>query len=116
MQEQRIISQNILKLRERSGWNQSDIARYLGVTREAISNYERGERSIPYTHLEKLATFYCIEVADLLEENIDAQTTNLAFAFRADELSADDLQHIAAFKKVVTNYQKMTQLALKNGI
>jgi transcriptional regulator with XRE-family HTH domain len=116
MQEQKIISQNITKLRSKLGWNQSDIANYLGVTREAISNYERGERSVPYDLLEKLATFYCVEIADLLEENLDSQTANLAFAFRANDLNADDLQQIAFFKKIVTNYQKMTQLASKNGI
>ncbi len=116
MSEQKIIAQNITKLREKLGWNQTDIANYLGITREAISNYERGERNISYELLEKLAIFYCVDIADLMEENLDMQLTNVAFAFRAKELQADDLIQIAEFKKVIINYQKMAQIASKHGI
>ena len=46
---------------------------------------------------------------DFYEENIAKVNANLAFAFRADELSGDDLKTIASFKKIAMNYLKMKE-------
>ena len=116
MTEQKIISQNLRKLREKFAWKQDDIARYLGVQREVISYYETGQRDIPYENLEKLAIWYGVDIADLFEENLELQTTLVAFAFRAEEILDGDLQELAAFKKIVTNYLKMSKLKNEHRI
>jgi hypothetical protein len=56
---------------------------------------------------------YNIEEYDLYEENPEKQSLITAFAFRADELSAYDMQTISKFKKIIHNYINMS-IALKN--
>lgn len=100
---------NIVNLRNSQGLTQEHLASYLGVSREQISHYERGERRISVTKLNKLADLFGIELSELFEENIELQNLNLAFAFRSENTESD-LEHIASFKKVVLNYLKMERL------
>jgi hypothetical protein len=44
-----------------------------------------------------------------LESNPDNATANIAFAFRAQNLTTEDLNSIAQFQKIVRNYMKMTR-------
>jgi transcriptional regulator with XRE-family HTH domain len=103
------IGQNIAKTRKLQGLSQENLGAYLGVTREQISHYERGAREISVTDLNKLADLFGVELADLLEEDMDLQHLNLAFAFRSKKIESD-LPTIATFKKVVLNYLKMQRL------
>lgn len=106
-----LIGKNLAALREKRGLSQEELAGYLGVSRPVISYYENAEREIPLLHLEKLADLYCIEVADLMtEESSLEQQAAIAFAFRAEGLTANDLQNIANFQKVVKNYLKMKRI------
>ncbi len=106
---QKTIGENIAKIRNVQGLTQEHLAKYLGVSREQISNYERGVRSISVTELNKLSDLFGVELSDLFEENLDMQKLNLAFAFRNDNCE-NDLKQIAAFKKVVMNYLKMERI------
>jgi len=103
------IGQNIAKIRKLQGLSQENLGAYLGVTREQISHYERGTRKISVTDLNKLADLFGVELADLLEEDMDLQHLNLAFAFRSKKIESD-LPTIATFKKLVLNYLKMQRL------
>jgi transcriptional regulator with XRE-family HTH domain len=103
-------SQNITGLRKRLGFSQEQVATYLGINREQISYYENGKREIPLDKLEKLADLYRIDLYDLMTENAMEQSVNIAFAYRADELEAQDIIAISAFNKVVKNYIKMKRL------
>ena len=107
------VAGNLLALRQRHGLSQESLASYLGVARPTISYYETGERNVPLEHLEKLANFFGIDTYDLLEENTENQQSMVAFAFRADELNAEDMNGIAAFRKVVRNYLKMKEVSQK---
>jgi len=91
------------------GLSQDALAQFLGTGREQISYYETGARSIPSTQLSKLASLFCMHEYDFYEEDADASTVNMAFAFRADELRASDLESIAAFKKIVRNHMDMSR-------
>ncbi|PWD98774.1 helix-turn-helix domain-containing protein [Marinilabilia rubra] len=104
-----IIGKNIANLRNIQGLTQDNLAAYLGVSRVQISHYERGERDISVTELNKLADLFGVELSDLLEENLEMQKLNLAFAFRSKNTESD-LEYIASFKKVVRNYLKMERL------
>lgn len=107
------VAGNLLALRQRHGLTQESLANYLGVARPTISYYETGERNVPLEHLEKLANFFGIDTYDLLEENTENQQSMIAFAFRADELNSEDMNGIAAFRKVVRNYLKMKEVSQK---
>jgi transcriptional regulator with XRE-family HTH domain len=106
------ISNNILVFRQQMGLTQESLAQFLGVKREMISYYENGTREPSVEMLLKLADLFGCELEDLIEDNPEALNTCLAFAFRADELLAEDLKTIAEFKKIVKNYLTLSNLKL----
>lgn len=89
------------------GLKQEDIADYLNVTREQVSYYETGSREVPFEMIPKLANLFGVDEYDLFEDDSDINNLNIAFAFRADEISGMDLDAIASFKKIALNYKKM---------
>lgn len=111
--ETQIIGKNIKLFRERLGLNQEHLADFLGVKREVVSYYENGTRTIPAESIKKLSDFFGIEMVDLMEESSQIQETNVAFAFRANELSSKDLETITTFRKIVKNYLKLVKLNQK---
>jgi transcriptional regulator with XRE-family HTH domain len=109
MEQNEIIGSNIKNIREAMGLSQEDLAKFLNVKRENISYYETGNRNIPSEIVTKCADLFGVDEYDLMEENAEMQIANVAFAFRADALVADDLPQIASFRKVVKNYLKMKE-------
>ena len=103
----KIISKNLKALRERLGYTQDAVADYLGINRVELSYYEGGKRTIPSEKLTKLADLYSVDEYDLYEEDERVLQNNLAFAFRAEDLTSEDLISIASFRKIATNYLKM---------
>lgn len=104
------IGNNIHKFRVAQGLTQENLADYLDVSRELISLYENGNRSIPVTSLDKLADLFGVDLEELLEENATLTKTNLAFAFRSKSITDTDIQSIAEFKKIVSSYLKMNTI------
>ncbi len=104
------IGQNISNFRIKQGYSQEEIAKYLDVTREFISMVESGKRDLSVTNLNKLADLFGIDMETLLEENADVTKVHLAFAFRSNHES-NDLESIAAFKRIVLDYIKMIQIS-----
>jgi transcriptional regulator with XRE-family HTH domain len=102
-----IVGQNIKLLREQLGLTQDILGQYLQTSREQIAYYENGSRSISTNHLTQLASLFCLNEYDFYEENIETQKVNMAFAFRANDLQAEDLKSISQFKKIVLNYLNM---------
>jgi len=109
MDQNQIIGSNIRHFRERMNLSQSQLAQYLGVTREEISYYETGKRSLPSKHLSKAANLFCIDEYDLFENDPEMHAINVALAFRTDNVSPEDLPLIANFQKIVRNYINMTK-------
>lgn len=54
------------QLREEKKLSQGVLAKELGVTRQAYSRYERGERELNYNSLIKLANYFDVSVDYLL--------------------------------------------------
>ena len=103
----KIIARNIKKLRETARYTQDEIAQALGVTRSAYSNYESGDREVPYDVIEKASDFVGCDMAVLFEENENVDAMILASAFRLDGMTADDAAEIMRFKDIVKSYLKM---------
>ena len=97
-------------LRENSGYTQKQVAEFLGINRSAYANYETGERTIPLTVLEGVAKLFGVDMAVLFDTDIANIRSSLLCAFRADDLSADDMKQIADFKDVAMSYLKMIKL------
>lgn len=56
------VGQKLLSIRKELGYNQQDVAIAIGISRAALSYYEKGERSVDTETLYKLATFYKISI------------------------------------------------------
>lgn len=77
----------------KKGWNQSEMARRVGIGRDSISQYVRG-RSIPSpANLDKLATILGIE-KDVLFPNYDAQTNAIEAATVEIKSIDSDAEHM----------------------
>ena len=99
-------------LREKSGFNQSQIAEFLGVTQSFLSKSESGERNFTVDQIEKLAALYGYNSIDLQkEENL----IPIKFAFRANDITNDDLNVIADINQIYINSKYMNTLIGKNN-
>lgn len=103
-----IIGNNIKILRDNMGFSQSTIASFLNVDQSLISKVEKGERSLSTDMLEKLACLFGISI-DAIESNT-IETSSLSFAFRASDLSAEDLEAISAINRIALNSEYMAEL------
>ncbi|MBQ8608199.1 MAG: helix-turn-helix transcriptional regulator [Bacteroidaceae bacterium] len=106
----KIIGQNLCKLRKANSFTQEQVAEYLGINRSTYSNYELGEREMPFDLLERIADLLGCDLTVLMEEDEAVVNEMMVCSFRVDDLSADDLEQIAAFKRIVKNYVKMNEL------
>ena len=61
-----ILQGNLKRFRKYNGYTQQQISDYLGITRQAYSHYEAGERVPNYVILTKIAEFYGISVDNLV--------------------------------------------------
>src|SRR2546428_9919678 len=109
MEQKEKVGLNISLLRHKLGLTQNDLASYLGITREEVSYFENGHRNIPTDLISKTSQLFGVEEYDLYEDDLEAQETNLAFAFRAVSLETNDLVQIASFKKIIQNYLRMSK-------
>ncbi|WP_369764983.1 helix-turn-helix transcriptional regulator [Flavobacterium sp. WC2429] len=104
-----IIGNNIKLLRDKISLTQGDLADFLGLSRMQIIRYENGTTPVSTDNLTKLAELFSVDEYDFYEEDTAKINTNLAFAFRANELKVEDLKTIASFKKIAMNYLKMKE-------
>lgn len=106
----KIIGQKLYKLRKANNFTQEQVAEFLGINRSTYSNYELGEREMPFELLERVADLFGCDLTVLMEEDEAVVNEMMICSFRVDDLSADDLEQIATFKRIVKNYVKMNEL------
>ena len=109
----KIVAINLKKLRETARYTQEETAQALGITRSAYSNYESGDREVPYDILEKASDFFGCDMTTLFEENEVADAMILASAFRIDGIAPEDTAEILRFKDIVKSYLKMEAIEAK---
>jgi transcriptional regulator with XRE-family HTH domain len=61
-----LISEKLLKLREKINLSQEEIAQRLGIARTTYASYEQGKREPDIEMLRKISTFHGIEPGDLI--------------------------------------------------
>jgi transcriptional regulator with XRE-family HTH domain len=61
-----MLADRLKQLRIRKKKNQEDIAKILGITRQAYGHYENGNRQPDYEALKKLADYYEVSIDFLL--------------------------------------------------
>lgn len=67
-----MINQNLTTLRKRAGFTQEQLAGEIGVSRQAVANWEKGDSVPDITNCIALASLYQVSVDDLVgrSENI----------------------------------------------
>lgn len=68
----------LVYLRKRSGLSQLELAETLGLSKSAVSMYERGERRPSYEMLEALADYFNVEIDFLTGRDSSAASARLS--------------------------------------
>lgn len=102
------IGRKVKELRIQAGFNQSSIAEYLQVDQSLISKIEKGEREASTDILKKLAELFGCKVSSLINE--DEEISCLNVAFRAKDMSKDDLETIAVINRIALNLENMQRM------
>ena len=101
------IHEKLKTMREKAGLRQGQIADYLGVTQTFISKVETGERNLTVDQLENLVNLYGYSLAAFADMEQDVHP--IQFAFRAQDVSQDDLRIIAEIGKIAINSRFMAR-------
>ena len=102
------IYERLKSMREQAGLRQGQIAEFLGVTQTYISKVETGERNLTVDQLESLVSLYGHSLSSFA--NMRAEASPIQFAFRARDISQDDLKVIADIGKIAINSRFMAGL------
>ena len=101
----KIIGENIRKLRDNAGFTQGNLAAFIGVDQSLISKIEKGERNLSVELLEKLASLFGVTVDQIESESVTA--SKLSFAFRGSDFSVEEMEAISAINKIALNSEFM---------
>ncbi|MCD8106566.1 MAG: helix-turn-helix domain-containing protein [Oscillospiraceae bacterium] len=101
MSKTEIVANNMRELRKDWNFRQSDIASFLGVDTSLISRAESAERALSVDLLEKLGDLYGVSLADL--ENVKGAEIPYKCAYRAENISREDMETICAINKIAKN-------------
>lgn len=102
------INEKLKMLREKSSLRQEQVAEYLGVTQTFISKVETGDRNLTVEQLESVAVLFGYSLASFAD--IEQDTSPIQFAFRAQDISQNDLHVIADIGKIAMNSRFMEKL------
>ena len=95
-------------LRIESNYTQKQLSDFLDIDQTTLSKIESGERSISVSKAEKLALLYGYDLTSL--KNNSSISSPVKFAFRANEISGEDLNAIADINKIVFNLKLINEL------
>lgn len=102
------IYEKLKLMREQTGLRQEQIAEFLGVTQAYISKVETGERNLTVDQLENLVNLYGYSLSTFA--NMQDSVRPIQFAFRAQEVSQDDLKVISDIGRIAINSRFMTEI------
>ena len=102
------IYEKLKRMREKAGLRQGQIADYLGVTQTFISKVETGERNLTVDQLERVATLYGYSLDAFAD--VEQESHPIRFAFRAQDVSQEDLRVIADIGKIAINSRFMAKM------
>lgn len=108
------ICEKLKMMREKAGLRQGQIADYLGVTQTFISKVEAGERNLTVDQLESIVNLYGYSLAAFTDKELDIHP--IRFAFRAQDVSQDDLRIIADIGKIAINSRFMANALEESNV
>ena len=98
--DRRAMGECLRQSREYLGFSQEEVAKYMGISRSALSNIETGQRKVDALELKKLASLYNRPVSHFTGETREDQSVGedvAHLARKASELSAEDRAELGRF-------------------
>ena len=95
MFDQQRIGANIMKARKAKGYTQMTLADALGVSFQAVSNWERGQTCPDIANLSELSRVLDLSVDELLGNRRAAEITREIAEDKTPELQPEELQQVA---------------------
>jgi transcriptional regulator with XRE-family HTH domain len=100
------LGSRLSKARIGKGLTQENVAKILGITYQALSNYERGARDPDTELLAKLAELYSVSADYLLGLDTKKAPETIAAHHDGDEWTEEELEDIEKFKEYVKMRRK----------
>lgn len=105
-----IIGNNIKIFRESLGITQSQLGKLVDKNRVQINYYENGKRIPTLFELHKFSELFGIEAYELNEQNEISEQISTAISFKKNSITSMDIKAIGNFRKIASNYIKLTKL------
>lgn len=70
------VENRIAELREQRGWTQEELSNTIGISRAALSHYEKSRRKPDFTTLTQLADVFQVSIDYLIGRNPQTQNTS----------------------------------------
>lgn len=99
-EEPEALGRKVAEVRKYLGFNQTEVAGHLGITRNALSEIEGGRRSVDAPKLARLAELYAVEVGYLTGQvpvRADPGPDIMHLARRATNVSERDREELKRF-------------------
>lgn len=106
---------NLCFLRTAKNLSQNDLANEVGLTRQTISNYEKGTRQPDLFALTKIANFFCISVDELIFSQSSINIDDLNNFNKIDFFLKNDFA-IDTNSNDLIDLLKQKRLDIKNSI
>jgi transcriptional regulator with XRE-family HTH domain len=97
------IGDNIIILRKRKSWSQTDLAKAIGASRDIVGKYERGENSPSIEMAAKLAKAFDITV-DYLLGNSKHASYDKDVINRIEEMETIDINTKTILYNIIDTY------------
>ena len=100
-----LICAKLRQAREYGGFSQEDVAKYLGVSRSAVSLIETGDRRLDILELKKLAQLYQCKIEELSgESTVQPESEAVRLVAKATAaLSEDDKSEVLRFAQFLSS-------------
>ena len=108
MENTKEFNQRIKVLRKESKLTQEQMANYLNVDQSLVTKLENGTRNLNVDLVEKICNLFGCTEEYLLGESDEYLPLN--FAFRSNNIQAEDLHSIAMINKIAMNLRFMDEL------
>lgn len=104
------IAQRLAELRRKKGYSQETLARELGLSRQAVSKWERAESSPDTENLIMLAKLYGVSLDELLD--VDAELVD-DVAFESEERQRADAKAAAERERAAADVAQAHETAVR---
>lgn len=99
------IANRLVKLRKEKGYSQEELANQLGISRQAVSKWERAEASPDTENLISLAQLYHISLDELLDTGIDStEKEQVSPPRKENSLEEPEQQKQSKLKRILISF------------